>query len=173
MNLLDPKTTEFQLLENDRLTVRLGDEAIEDVHCVMLFPFSAQEEFISVVGKRANVDDDGEEAKGEEEELGIIEDLSVLNAEQQEIVRQAIDNRYFMPEIATIESIHSEHGLDEWTVLTDRGPRVFYVTEVKDNLTVDARGMVLVTDIEGCRYKIPDPNALPPSDQAQLAKVML
>lgn len=164
LNMLGPDSITFEPAEQGRLNCRLKDGSlIEDVHCVMLFPFSDPDGFISVVARE----------EGEVKEVGVVAKVSDLSDDQAELLRAAVDNRYFFPEITEVRKITHEYGLHEWDVSTDRGDKSFFVHEVKDNISVDDKGMIIICDIEKCRYKITDLSALPAPSQVQVERILL
>ena len=164
LTMLKPDDVTFEPASHGKLNCRFADgKVVEDVHCMMLFPFSDPDGFISVVAKE----------EGDVKEVGVIAKISDLSKEQAEIIRAAVDNRYFFPEITEVHKITQEYGLHEWKVTTDRGEKSFFVHEVKDNISVDESGTIIINDIERCRYKITDLTALSSSSQAQVERILL
>jgi len=164
LNLLGPGSITFEPAEHGRLNCRLKDgTVVEDVHCVMLFPFSEPGTYISVIAKE----------EGEVKEVGVVVDANDLEDDQAAILRAAVDNRYFFPEITDVRRITQEYGLHEWNVSTDRGDKIFFLHEVKDNITVDDSGMIIICDIEKCRYKITDLANLPPAARSRVEGILL
>src|SRR5690606_41613021 len=60
------------------------------------------------------------------------------------------------PVIRRIESVKEEFGYWYWTVETDAGPRRFTVREVQHNVVRLSPEHVLIIDLDGNRYDIPD-----------------
>ena len=144
---------EFSESATGALRLKLADGTVhEPVHCISLFPLSGPDGFVSI--HRDGKDDDTE--------LGIVENLRDLPSDQRKLVQRDIRQRYFLPEIEDIRRVVDFHGVEEWDVLTDRGPRTFYVGggRRRNTIAVDEHGMVLITDVEKCRYRISDPSRL-------------
>ena len=153
MSILDSGTITFSTAENGKLSVELADgRTIVPAICVRLFPLSAPDEYISVL--------DG--AAEDSPEIGVIPCLSGLAADQQELVLADLRQRRFLPEILDVRKITITNGIDEWQVLTDRGPKTFFISGRKNNIVVTEDNMLIITDVEKCRYRIPDYTALSP-----------
>ncbi|MBN1864120.1 MAG: DUF1854 domain-containing protein [Victivallales bacterium] len=65
------------------------------------------------------------------------------------------------------------HGFHEWLVSTDRGKRRLHLYNVKESISVNSAGTVLMTDIEKNRYKIGDASKLPPKARRVLDDMLL
>ena len=62
----------------------------------------------------------------------------------------------FVPEITDVIRTAQTKNLDEWEVTTDRGPKTFYVKDRRDNVVFKhGATLVMITDIDGCRYRRP------------------
>lgn len=124
------------------LRVTLKDErSVLRVKTRRCFPFSYSTKYISV-------------RDGNEEEIGIIRDLSALDKEQQRWILEDLEMRYYMPRIKTIRSIKYRWGGVEWQVLTDRGAKVLITRGVHDTMTEVEPGRYIITDVDGNRYEI-------------------
>ena len=164
MNILNSTQIQFQKSKTGPLDLVLEDgSVVKDVHCVRMFPLSEPKTFISVVHRE----------DGQLREIGIITKLKELSSEQQRLVQDDIKMRYFVPEIQGINKITSRHGLYEWDVVTGRGSKKFLLRNVRENITVNDEGTIIITDLERCRYKITDSNKLPAKARIELDKVLL
>ena len=164
MKVLDPKKIRFDKSKTGPLNVILEDDSVvEDIHCVRMFPLSEPDNFISVIHRE----------DGRIREVGVIKKLKELTDQQQRLVCEDIKLRYFVPEIKDINKITSRHGLYEWDVVTGRGKKKFSLRSLRENITVNDEGMIIITDLERCRYKITDSNKLPVKARVELDKVLL
>ena len=151
MNILDDKVKQLSKAESGKLCLELADGAIfDDVDFVSLFPLKDPEHFIAVVTGEGT----------SREEVGILKRLTDLDRGQQELIKEHLALRYFLPEIRDVQKIVRTGGLTEWHVVTDRGSRVFYLAGEKDNVTLTDDGMILITDIDSARYCIPNVHKL-------------
>jgi len=163
MNKLDTNSIRFDLSDVGLLKLTIEDgTAIEPVHCVSLFPLSDPEEYVSVV----------REEDGEDNEIGIIERLSDLPRGQRDLVKRDIARRYFLPEIVDVRRITTSGLVDEWDVVTDKGPKVFHVSGRKENFTISDDNTVIITDVEKCRYRITNYRALKPRARLAIDRVL-
>lgn len=93
---------------------------------------------------------------GEETEIGIIEDPSQLDAESLKILREELDKRYFTPIIKKVHRVKERFGVHDWEVETSRGWITFSVQGLHQNVRHFPPARLLVTDVRGNRYDIPD-----------------
>jgi hypothetical protein len=151
MSILETRSITFAKPDAGLLSVTLSDgETITPVHCVRLFPLSDPDHYISVLRSE----------KCDEPEVGILRDINDLPEEQRELVQADLAQRHFLPEIQDVTAILISNGMDEWHVVTDRGDKIFFVGNRKDSITVTEENMLIVTDVEKCRYRIQDYTAL-------------
>lgn len=163
MKTLEPENIEFRQSAGGRLDAILDDgTVVENVQCLSLFPLRDPENSISVAHGRGN----------ERRELGIIKHLTDFPMPQQELVRKDIRFRYFLPEITDIRKIVNSAGIDEWHVVTDRGEKIFYLSGRKENITVSNDGMILITDMDKCRYRISSTHKLSPTARSILERAI-
>jgi hypothetical protein len=163
MNIIGNTRIRFEKDASGRLTAIVNDERYQNVQCVPLFPLFEPGTYVSVQYKKEK----------EYEEICIIKNISELPPEQKSLVEENISFRYFMPEIIDIDSIKGKHGKDQWVVETDKGEKEFTVQDRKENVHINDRGTVFITDADGCRYKITDYRKLPEKGKTELERVLL
>ncbi len=164
MNLLNPNELTFEQAENSflRLMMKNG-EIFEKIECTPLFPLSKPDKYISISYQKE---------KGVEE-IGIIKSLKDLPADQRRLVENEIQFRYFSPHITDIRKITSKYGVDQWEVLTDRGEKTFFVQDTKENVMIQENGLIIITDIDKCRFQIRDYRQLPAKARFHLESTLL
>ena len=91
----------------------------------------------------------------------------------QNIVKEDLQFRYFIPEIEEIKKIIHKHGLFEFYVTTNRGEKVFYLRNIRENIMVKDNNSIIFTDIEKCRYKISSFDKLSVKSKGELDRVLL
>ncbi|MES2162857.1 MAG: DUF1854 domain-containing protein [Pseudomonadota bacterium] len=138
-------TTKFDLTRNPfgRLVLTTAEgEVHESVAPVRAFPVQAPDDGIALVST------DGKE-------VGWIDRIEDLPAAVGQLVREELEGREFMPEIARINSVTSFATPCTWSVATDRGDTEFVLRGEEDirRLTVDT---LLISDIHGIHYLIRD-----------------
>lgn len=122
-----------------------GSREYARVGVYLTFPLTNPEEFISI-----------READEKAKEIGIIEKLSDLEKDQQEMLREQIKLRYFRPIITKVLDIKDEYGYAYWNVVTSFGACRFTTQMSGDAVIHLSDSRLLVTDIDGNRYEIPD-----------------
>lgn len=107
------------------------------------FPFETPGEYISVLDK------DGRE-------YGMILKISDLSEDAQRIINAELDRKYLCPVISRITSLKDKLGYSYWNVETDRGEMTFSTHDTYRNIARVGNGMLVITDVDGNRYKIND-----------------
>jgi len=107
---------------------------------------------------------------GDEQEIGIIRDPKEFDEETQRVLEEELAKRYFMPIIRRIHKVKERFGVHEWTVDTSHGTLTFSVRGLHDNLKQIPPHRILVTDVRGNRYDIPDVTALDSHSLAQIQR---
>ena len=164
MKILNPGELNFEKAENGFLRLKLSNGTIyERVECHPLFPLSEPGAYIAI-SKRNDSD---------VEEIGIIKSLDKLSAKQRSLVEREIQFRHFSPEIIGITKITSKYGVDHWEVMTDKGDKTFIVQDVKENVMIRESELIVITDIDKCRYQIRDYRKLPSKARMELERTLL
>lgn len=140
---LTPKNAKFFRNNNGFLGLKFKDVEYSRVNLIKAFPFSYENKFISVRDKEQN-------------EIGIIEDISLFPEEVQKLFTEEIERRYYLPKITKIYSIKDEFGYSNWEVETNYGRRKFTIRRDPNNFVNIKANMILIIDVDGNRYEIPD-----------------
>jgi len=118
---------------------------------------SFSERWISVL------DDEGRE-------LGIIEELGKLDAENRKIILDELRRRYVLPRIQKILSCKEKFELVQWEVETDRGSKEFLSRNLRENIQQPSENRLILTDVDSNRYDIPDFQSLDKKSQNLLER---
>jgi len=145
MRFLTPENAVFTRTAGGFLSLKTGEKEYSRIGVYLTFPLTNPDEFISI-----------READEKAKEIGIIEKLSELAADQQEMIREQIKLRYFMPVITKILDIKDEYGYAYWHVMTNFGACRFTTQMSGDAVISLSDSRLLVTDIDSNRYEIPD-----------------
>lgn len=140
---LTPENTEFFRNKNGFLGLKFNNTEYPRVNLIKAFPFSYENKFISVRDK-------------DQKEIGIIEDISLFSQEIQELFKEEIERRYYLPKITKIYNIKDEFGYSNWEVETNFGRRKFIIRRDPNNFINIRANMILIIDVDGNRYEIPD-----------------
>ncbi len=145
MRFLTKDNATFQRTEGGFVSLTWNEKEYARVGIYLTFPLTNPEEFISI-----------READEKAKEIGLIEKLSDLPGDQQEMIREQIRLRYFMPVITKIMDVKDEYGYAYWHVLTNFGACRF-TTQMSGNAVISlSDSRLMITDIDGNRYEIPD-----------------
>jgi len=145
MRYLTKDNATFSGTEGGFLSLKTNDKEYSRVGVYLTFPLTCPEEFLSI-----------RECDEKAKEIGLIEKLTDLPNDQQEMIREQIRLRYFMPAITKVLDIKDEYGYAYWHVTTDFGSLRF-TTQMSGNAVISlSDSRLLVTDIDGNRYEIPD-----------------
>lgn len=145
MRFLNGENATFSRTAGGFIALKTGEKEYARVGVYLTFPLTNPEEFISI-----------RESDEKAKEIGMVEKLSQLPQDQQEMLREQIKLRYFMPVITKVLDVKDEYGYAYWNVVTTFGACRF-TTQMSGNAVIhlsDSR--LLVTDIDGNRYEIPD-----------------
>ncbi|HLS89659.1 MAG TPA: DUF1854 domain-containing protein [Limnochordia bacterium] len=141
---LDPATARFSETPGGFVRLVIGEEeSYPRVALYRAFPFSFPDRYISVRDMDGN-------------EIGMIKDLNEFDEKTAKLILRELERRYFTPVITQIESIKEEFGYAYWDVRTDAGPRRFTVRDMQSNVILLSPEHVLIIDVDGNRYEIPD-----------------
>ena len=136
------------------LTTAQG-QRFEAVVPVRAFPIQAPEEGVSLIDTEGH-------------ELAWVPHLGQCPQPVQDLLRQELARREFMPVIARIVSVSSFSTPCTWTVATDRGNCEFVLRGDEDIRRVGADHTLLIADAHGINYLVPDQLAL----DAQSKKIL-
>ena len=159
LKILDPREVKIARGETGVLEFCRQEEPPVRVHAVLLFPLTDPEHYISIQDH-------------EEKEIGVIENLRDLPRAAQDALREEFRSRYLVPVIKDVKEIASGFGVHTWTVVTERGERVFHVRGRTRNIQFLGGGRLIITDLENCRYEIPDYRRLPHRARLHLSKIL-
>jgi len=145
---LNPDEIILRKTEGGFLALQIGDsEKYDRVNLYRAFPFSKENEFISV-------------RDSEGKEIGILRSLDDFSGEKRALLLGELNRRYFTPIIERIHSIKEEFGYVYWDVKTDAGYRRFTIKRDENSvINIDGK-RVLIIDVDGNRFEIPDVEAL-------------
>lgn len=119
------------------------------------FPFSLADKYVSVLDNDQN-------------EIGLIEDVSIFPREQAELICAELDRVYFCPEILKIVSVRERLGYAYFSVVTDAGEREIPLRDVYRSIIRVSDDRIVIIDIDGNRYGVSSLKALDKSSMKRL-----
>lgn len=130
----------------------------EQVVVVRAFPVTAPEQGVGVM-----------DAEGHE--LAWFDRLDQAPQPLQIVLREAIAEREFLPEILSLQSVSSLVTPSVWTVDTHRGQTRFMLKGEEDIRRLTGKTLI-VSDVDGVQYLIRDPQALDKHSRKLLDRFM-
>ena len=157
VNILTPENAAFCGTKGGFVTLTLDGKDKGRVNVICTFPFTAPNEFLSV-----------RTADDKQEELGIIEDISVFDSNTVELIKNQLEIRYFMPEILKVYSVKEEYGHTYWSVLTNKGKHKFTSPSGSSGNVIKNGNRVIIKDSDQNRFEIKDITKLTPKEIKKL-----
>ena len=111
-----------------------------------------------------------QDSKGEE--IAMADKIDDFAPEARIVAEDELRRRYLTAKITAVPNIRQDFGITYWDVLTDRGKRDFVVQSMSESCVWLSETHILIADVDGNRFEIPDRMALDPHSQEQLAQVM-
>ncbi|MBQ7354629.1 MAG: DUF1854 domain-containing protein [Clostridia bacterium] len=154
---LSPQNATFFRSEGGMVSLTLrnedgSEETFERVAVIRAFPITNPDDFLSVrePGKGGSRGD----------EIGLIETISLFDAETVALLNEELDRRYFIPEITKIYSMKEKYGYHYTEAQTSAGRVQFVMNNPSNNIRTLEDGRVLITDTDGNCFCLPDPTKL-------------
>ncbi len=144
---LTPQNALFTKTSGGFVTLRYDGKEYHRVLFFRTFPFSGENEYLSVRQEDEN-----------NREIGIIARLNDFDANTVEMITYQLNLRYFMPKIQKIFEIKEQYGYSYWYVNTDKGECRFTVDQNGVAKLSDTR--LIVSDVDGNRFELPDVTVL-------------
>lgn len=146
--VLDPQKLRFYRNERGGLVVRIDGEEYSNANLRLAFPLEAEEEFIGLFTP------DGTE-------LGMLEKLSALDPESQQVLRDELKKIYFRPKVVSVGKIVEEHGVLRGEIQTTSGSRPLEIRGWRENVRLLSNNRAIIEDVDGNRYLVEDWRKLP------------
>ena len=109
---------------------------------------------------------------GKGEEIVQVGHLNELAPEAQIIAEEELQRRYLTARIEAIANVKTEFGATYWNVLTNKGERDFVMQSLSESCVWLSESHILLIDVDGNRFEIPDRAALDKQSEAHLASVL-
>ena len=141
-----------------RLTLE-GDRSYLRVKVVRAAPLSYPDRYICLLDSR-------------DEEICMLDRLDQVEPAMQAILREELERRYLTSRIDQVKSLRNEFGTSYWEVDTNRGPREFVVQNASENAQWLGDHRLLLIDVDGNRFEVPDLSALDKRSLALIEQVL-
>jgi len=160
VHYIDDENGVFTRTPGGFVSLQFNDKEYKRIAFHRSFPFTAPDLFISIRDTDPN-------ASATANEIGMIRDMNTLRKETKVLLEEQMNHRYFAPIIQSIQDIKEEYGYAYWQVKTDRGECRFTVP-LGSNIIHITESRLMITDIDGNRFEIPDINKLTPKELKKL-----
>lgn len=124
-----------------------GERTLLRAQLVRAFPLSAPDAWFAL-------------RDGAGKEAGMLRGLDGLDAESRRLAEEELARRYRTPRILRLLAAEERFESVVWEAETDRGVCRFATRNLRADLLEPSPGRLLLVDVEGNRYEIPDLAAL-------------
>lgn len=139
-----------------RLRMTMGDRSYVEVKPAWAAPLSQTGKYLVLLD-------------GKDREIILIPDpIKELKPETWSLLQKELQRRYLSVRIDKILSTKTIFGSTYWTVMTERGERDFVTQSLQENAQWLSPEHLLVIDVDGNRFELPDINALDEESKNQL-----
>lgn len=160
MATVDPKTLRLFYHPKDRLRMIIGEErCCLTVKPVWASPLTFPNRYLALL-----------DAKGEE--IAMITDPKELDPASREAVERELRLRNLTAVVSKILHAKQEYGATYWSVETDRGERDFVTQNLQENAQWFSDTHLLLIDVDGNRYEIPNIRALDLRSQQYIQSIL-
>jgi hypothetical protein len=130
---------------NGFLGLELRGEDYKRVQLSRALPFTAPEKYICV-------------ADMEGKEIAVLESLDDFGAEQRELLEAELGIRYFYPEVTQVKAVKEKMGAYYFSLLVgvENHRKTIAAKHIRKTRTPLGGGKILLTDVDGNRFLIPD-----------------
>lgn len=138
-----PDNATFIKTPGGMLSVTIHGEEHDNVFLHCSFPHTDRRRYVSI-------------RTAENEEVGMIKSLDDFPEDVIQLLEEQIEIRYFAPEILQVLKITEEFGYSYWETETTAGFCRFTVRSGGRNLKFVTETRLLIVDVDGNRFIIPD-----------------
>lgn len=143
LEFLDAKKCKFSFNKNGFLVMSLDGEDKGRVKLIRSYPYTLKDEYICVHDL-------------EDIEIGIIRDLKLLDEGSKNDAEKELENRYYCPIVTSVKNIKERMGHFYFDTVIDGMDKSFTVRDLTRNLRFANETTLLIFDVDGNRYIIPD-----------------
>ncbi len=143
IEFLNPENCVFSFNDNGFLLMSLKGENMGRVKLIRTYPYTLTDEYICV----HDLDD---------KEIGIIRNLNDLDENSSQNAKKELENRYYCPTVTSIKSVKERMGHFYFQTVVDGKEKNFTVRDITRNMRFATGDTLLIFDMDGNRYVIPN-----------------
>jgi hypothetical protein len=106
------------------------------------------------------------------EEIVMLRELEELGKESRAALELELHRRYLTALVERIYAVDPEHGATYFAVRTNRGDREFVMQQLHDNALWFTPTHLLLIDVDGNRFEVPDTRKLDEKSRTMLRAVV-
>jgi hypothetical protein len=156
---LTPDNAVFTKTPGNTLSVRVGKEEHAAVYVHCSFPHTDKTIYLSI-------------RTHENKEIGMVRSLDDFPPETAQLLEEQVRIRYFTPEITKVIDVRMEFGYSYWEAETTAGLVRFTVRGGTQNIKLVSDRRLLIHDVNGNRFVIPDIDALSDAEYRKIELTM-
>lgn len=158
LRFINKENATFQRTEGGFVSLEYEGKRYDRVGVYRTFPFTDPDHYISI-----------READEKAREIGVILDVwEDLSKEEAQMLKEQMDLRYFTPVIQKIIDIKEEYGYAYFHIITEFGECKFTIQMSGGSVVSLSEERILITDLDGNRYEIPDISKLSAAELKKL-----
>ncbi|MDR3313744.1 MAG: DUF1854 domain-containing protein [Oscillospiraceae bacterium] len=143
-----PERCRFYRNPRGFLALELDGKDYKRVQLTRAMPVTAPAQYITV-------------ADMENKEIAVLEDIAALADDARALVEEELGVRYFCPKLSSIQSVKEKMGSYYFDVMIGDFAKSITVSDISKNLKQLEGGRILLLDVDGNRFEIPDVYAIP------------
>jgi hypothetical protein len=156
----DPKELKLFYIPKDTLRMTVGeDRSYTLIKPAWASPLTYPERYLALMN-----------AKGEE--IVTLADPNELSSDSLVAVREELRRRYLSSTVKLIQQARTEFGATYWHVVTERGEKDFVTQSLQENAQWLSPTHLLLIDVDGNRFEIPNTQILDQRSRELLAAVV-
>ncbi len=155
IEFLNPEKCKFSFNQNGFLVLTVDEGNKGRVKLIRSYPYTLTDEYICV----HDIEDN---------EIGIVRDLKELDKASQDAANKELENRYYCPTVTAVKSIKERMGHFYFETVIDGKDKSFTVRNLTRNLRFANESTLLIFDVDGNRYVIPDHEKIEPKSRRLL-----
>jgi hypothetical protein len=149
--VLEGSTVELMREADGLMTIVSEGRKWTGVRVVLFSPLTDPEGFASVLA--------------EGKEVAVLRGLKRLSPASRKALELGKKEHYLTPKITKVLGLEYQFGAVYWKVVTDRGPREFVMKGIAQHVRWLTEKRLLLTDVDGNRFELPDLEALDASSR--------
>jgi hypothetical protein len=157
---MEPQDLNLFYAPKDRLRLTVADDlSYHTVKPAWAAPLSHANKYLSLLN-------------GKGDEIITLADPNVLPEQSLAAVKEELRRRYLTATVTTILNAKFEYGATYWHIQSDRGERDFVTQSLQENALWLSPTHLLLLDVDGNRFEIPDVMALDAKSRAYIETIL-